>query len=276
MFSETIEIKNKLDKDFDYKVSRFKEVIKRTKPHKHDNYFEIIYLSEGEGFHQIEEVQYKILSPEFYILKPGQLHYWQFTSIPKGFVVMFKSSLFNNLKDSDITSQLNQLQNISQINLPPSYSPTYTFEDMLIEYNRTNEYSAEIIKNYLKILIVRIIHLSNISRSIANKPNNLYDKFMELVQTEVPSLTKVHHFASLLSTTPQNVNAACRRHGDKSASEIISNRILIEAKRYILHTELSISEIAYTLSFNDPSYFVKFFKKAEGQTPIQFRKKHFQ
>jgi AraC-like DNA-binding protein len=276
MFSETIIVKNKLDKDFDYKVSSFKEVIKRTKPHKHDDYFEIIFLYDGEGFHQIEDVQFKINAPEFYILKPGQLHYWQFTSIPKGYVAMFKLSLFSNLNDSHTINHLNQLQSISQIIIPSNYSPANAFEDMLKEYSLTNEYSTEIIKNYLKILISKIIHLSNTSINTITTPNNLYVRFKDLVQKEVPRINKVHDFATLLNTTPQNVNAACRRHCGKSASEIISDQILLEAKRYILHTELNISEIAFTLAFNDPSYFVKFFKKAEGLTPIQFRKKYFQ
>jgi hypothetical protein len=49
--SEKIDIKNKLDKGLSFKISRFKEQIKKTNPHKHDEYFELIFLFEGEGFH---------------------------------------------------------------------------------------------------------------------------------------------------------------------------------------------------------------------------------
>jgi AraC family transcriptional activator of pobA len=276
MTVSAIGIKNKLEKHFDYKVSRFKEIIKRTKPHKHDDYFEIIYLSEGEGFHQIEDIQYKVNTPEFYILKPGQLHYWQFTAIPKGFVVMFRPSLFDTLKDADISNLLNQLQTLSQIKIHLSYSPANAFEEMLNEYASNTNYTSEIIKGYIKILIIKIIQLSEIELGKSVTPNNLYARFCELIQKEVPALNKVYDFASLLNTTPQNINAACRRYGGKSASQLIGDQILLEAKRYILHTELTVSEIAFTLSFNDSSHFVKFFKKAEGITPIQFRKKHFQ
>jgi AraC-like DNA-binding protein len=86
----------------------------------------------------------------------------------------------------------------------------------------------------------------------------------------------VNDYAGLLNTTPQNLNTVCRKHSGKSASELIISQLLLEAKRYILHTENTINEIAYTLSFSDPSNFVKFFKKHEKITPVQFRGKYFQ
>lgn len=76
MSSQQIETKNKLDNGLTFKFSRFKEQIKKTSPHKHDDYYELIFLSEGEGFHWIESEKYLVSTPEFYFLKPGQLHYW--------------------------------------------------------------------------------------------------------------------------------------------------------------------------------------------------------
>jgi AraC family transcriptional regulator, transcriptional activator of pobA len=85
MENKQIDTKNKLDGGLTFKISRFKEQIKKTKPHKHDEYYELIFLQEGEGFHTIEAEKYMVAAPDFYFLKPGQLHYWQFTSIPKGY-----------------------------------------------------------------------------------------------------------------------------------------------------------------------------------------------
>jgi len=90
MKGTVLQTNNKLDDGLSFKISRFKEQIKKTKPHKHDDYYELIFLSEGEGFHWIETNKYMVSAPEFYFLEPGQLHYWQLTSIPKGFVILFK------------------------------------------------------------------------------------------------------------------------------------------------------------------------------------------
>jgi quercetin dioxygenase-like cupin family protein len=74
----------------------------KTKPHKHEEYYELIFHSEGEGFHNIESEKFMISSPEFYFLKPRQLHYWQFTSIPKGFVILFKDTEFDAIKENPL------------------------------------------------------------------------------------------------------------------------------------------------------------------------------
>jgi len=89
-----LDIENNPDDGLTFKISRFNEQIKNTKPHKHDEYYELIFLSKGEGFYGIESDKYMISTPEFYFLKPGQLLFWEFTSIPKGFVISFKLSEF--------------------------------------------------------------------------------------------------------------------------------------------------------------------------------------
>lgn len=63
-----IAVKNKLESEQLFKISRFKEVIKRTRPHKHDAYFELIYLSEGAGFHWADTQKFQITPPIIFFL----------------------------------------------------------------------------------------------------------------------------------------------------------------------------------------------------------------
>ncbi|HMJ70365.1 MAG TPA: hypothetical protein VK508_15780 [Cyclobacteriaceae bacterium] len=74
-----ITVKNKLEEKQLFKISSFKEMIKRTKPHKHDAYFEIIYLSQGTGFHWVDTQKFQIRLPVVYFLS-GQLHYWEISA----------------------------------------------------------------------------------------------------------------------------------------------------------------------------------------------------
>jgi len=89
---DAIKINNKLQSEQLFKISPFKQVIKRTKPHKHDAYVEIIYLSEGAGFHWVDTQKFQINPPVVFFLS-GQLHYWEMTAIPKGFVMLFKEDI---------------------------------------------------------------------------------------------------------------------------------------------------------------------------------------
>ena len=75
----------------------------------------------------------------------------------------------------------------------------------------------------------------------------------------------------MLYITPNHLNACCKEVLGIPAGEVIRNRIVLEAKRLLVNLQLSISEIAYTLNFEDNSYFTKFFKKYAGVTPEEFR-----
>jgi AraC-like DNA-binding protein/quercetin dioxygenase-like cupin family protein len=276
MSDHVIKIKNKLDDGLLFKISRFKEKIKKTSPPKHDDYYELIFLSEGEGFHWIETEKYMVSTPELYFLKPGQLHYWQFTSIPKGFVILFKVEFFDNVRETDIINLYRQLTDKFRIPVPENYNPETIFNELLQEYSVDSSYATHIIHGYLRALFAKILQLAEIQSRESNVPITTFEKFQDLLVKECPRLHKVNDFAGLLNTTPQNINAICRKHSGKTASELITSQLLLEAKRYILHTENTINEIAFNLSFNDPSNFVKFFKKHENLTPVQFREKYFQ
>ncbi|MDO9153795.1 MAG: helix-turn-helix transcriptional regulator, partial [Paludibacter sp.] len=214
--------------------------------------------------------------PEFYFLKPGQLHFWQFTSIPKGFVIIFKDKEFNAVNENLLIDLVRKLTEITRLEIQPDKYPTHILEDILNEYQLNTQYSKEIIHGLLKALFGRLLQIRGTKLTNSSFSQPIYDRFIMLLIKECPLLHKVNEFADLLNTTPQNLNIICRKQTGKSTSEIITNQILLEAKRYILHTDNTINEIAEILSFTDTSNFVKFFKRHENITPIQFRNKHFQ
>ena len=275
MKDSDIRIEDKLG-NVPFYISRCYEEIKKTSPHKHDNYYELVWLMEGEGFHWIETERYVISTPEFYFLQPVQLHHWEFTSVPKGYVILFKKSYFDDLYDRDILNMIMKMTGRFRTGLPAGYSPQSILENILEEYSSNHEFSSKIIKAYLMALVAKILQITNVQDGQPEVPGSLIKQYQELVIKECPRLNKVKEFAALLNTTPQNINAACRKHNGVSAKELILNQLILESKRYLLHTEKTLTEIAYSLQFNDTSYFTKFFKKKVGLSPLQFRKNTFQ
>lgn len=270
-----IPLKNKLGVDQDFKISRFKEKIKKTKPHKHDGYCELIYLTQGEGYHWIEASKFKIAAPELYFMQAGQLHCWQFTTVPKGFVILIKEAFFDSLQDRSILQLVKALNELVRIPLDHAGSIGFIFEDLMAEFQAADDLSEEIIKGYLRVLFSKILQRSSAEPKNQNL-NALYNRFLKMISDRCPELRNVNDFAQQLNTTRQHLNAVCRQQSGKSASEHITDHLLLEAKRYILHSESSINEIAHLLHFSDPSYFIRFFKRHESVTPLQFRRQHFQ
>ncbi|WP_430814735.1 AraC family transcriptional regulator [Carboxylicivirga sp. RSCT41] len=268
-----IVIKDKLEGRL-FKVSRFKEVIKRTKPHKHDQYYELIFLLSGEGFHSIESDRYQISVAECFFLKPGQLHYWQFTSIPKGFVLLFKEEAFDSIHDGQLLKLLKQLFDLVRISLQSPQFYETLLELMHAEFSLSS--SKKVMDALLLTIFTKLSDELQMVNSQQKRTVTLLTRFNQLISREVPRLKKVHEYAEVLNTTPQNINHICQKELKVSASEVINKQLVLEAKRYILHTDYNMNEIAEFLHFSDSSNFVKFFKKHVGLTPKQYRDHYFQ
>ncbi|MGC9353253.1 MAG: cupin domain-containing protein, partial [Mariniphaga sp.] len=160
MNPKQIDTKNKLGADLRFKISPFKEVIKKTRPHKHDEYYELIFLKEGEGFHTIEEEKFVVSAPEFYFLKPGQLHFWQFTAIPRGFVLLFREEEFDAVTESELTGLYRILSLNKRIGFPPGTYPEYILNDILSEFRLNSPLSKQIIHGLLRALFGKLLSLA--------------------------------------------------------------------------------------------------------------------
>ncbi|PLB86094.1 DNA-binding protein [Dysgonamonadaceae bacterium] len=270
-----IDIKDKMGEGLTFKISRFKEQIKKTKPHKHEEYYELIFLSEGEGFHTIEENRFVVSTPEFYLLKPLQLHYWQFTSIPRGFVIQFKLSEFDDLNENTLLDMIRNLSEIKRIRFTAENYPDALLNEIFEEFQVNSSYSREIIHGLLTALFGKLLQIAAVKNSNTAHHETLYERFISLLMKECPQLHKVSEYADKLFVTPQNLNAVCRKQAGKSAREIVTAQLMLEAKRYLLHTDHTVGEISEIMNFTDTSNFVKFFKKHEKITPAQFRSQYF-
>jgi AraC family transcriptional regulator, transcriptional activator of pobA len=272
---ETIAIKvnKKLDGEQLFKVSRFKEVIKRTKPHKHDSYFELIYLSEGAGFHWIDTEKFQIIPPVVFFLS-GQLHYWEMTAIPKGYVMLFREKFFVK---KDLLNLIRSLENTVYVNPSREDNLDFIFSEMEKEYRDPSTNSEELIQGYLQVALVKLTrHKEKMNSIVSTGRLQIFRGFQQFIQCANPvSNLKVNQAAAHLGVSPQSLNAICRKVSGKSASELIIEQVVLEAKRYLLHSDKNISEIAFILNFSDPSHFVKYFKKIAGETPQSFRLKYF-
>jgi AraC-like DNA-binding protein len=85
-------------------------------------------------------------------------------------------------------------------------------------------------------------------------------------------MKNVSHYADLLSLSPYQLNAITKASVGKTASDLITEQIILEAKRYLLATPNQIKDVADHLGYEDVSYFIRFFKKHTGHSPDAFRR----
>ena len=104
-----IQIQNKAKDVSLFKIAKFKKHIRKTSPHKHNSYFEIIFLTKGSGSHTIDTIEYKIQPPVVFNIRKEQVHFWDIKTEPEGFVLIIKKNFIDNCIDKDIKKLISEL-----------------------------------------------------------------------------------------------------------------------------------------------------------------------
>ncbi|PVH26877.1 AraC family transcriptional regulator [Sphingobacterium corticibacter] len=96
--------------------------------------------------------------------------------------------------------------------------------------------------------------------------------FKDVLETNFRKLKQVSSYAKMISVTEKRLNQATQKTLDKSPKQMIDERVMLEAKRLLAHTNESIKEIGFDLGFDEPTNFIKYFRKHNSSTPVEFRK----
>jgi AraC family transcriptional activator of pobA len=270
--SEKLQIKNKIEEEKSIKIAPFKKGIRNTTPHKHNNYFEIIYLSDSSGYHYIDSRKYEVKPPVIFFIRKEQVHYWELEKESSGYVIIIKKSFIDKSLDSELKSLVTKISSQSSLYVKDNTVIDNLFSLLTTESDIQSEHSFHIIEGLLKALLGKILE---VSKPVINKKeikSGLYQSFLALLHTGQAVKNTVHYYAEKLNTSPQNLNASCRKAIEQSATEVLQEFLISEAKRLLHYTQNTVTEIAFLLDFKDASHFVKYFKRVTGQTPQVFRR----
>lgn len=268
--------KDKSDAEKPVKISPYRKEIRKTAPHRHNNYFEIIYFSHGAGTHTIDHVQYQVRPPVIFFVRRDQVHHFNLDEHinPDGFVLIIKTSFAHAGTDPELRRLLAAASSMACLYLNAEPSVGGLFGMIAAECNETAPYHGQqhCLEGLIKALLVRIFAAAQPVSAVKTFRTDTYSAFCELLgQAAVPRLP-VAHYAQLLNTSPQNLNAVCQKHSGQSASRVIAAFIISEARRLLVYTDSTISEIAFQLNFTDASHFIKYFKRHVGTTPQTYRR----
>ena len=247
--------------------------------HKH-SFYHLLLFTEGGGTHAIDFKSFTVRPYQIYFMIPGQVHSWNFEGEVDGYVINFSVPFFQSfLLKPDYLEQFpffNGVIDDSVVDLPEAVRPKVLeiFEQLIAESETGQRLGLDMVRTLLMQLFITIGRLSfeQGSGNVTSFNYTLLKNFQKLIEKNCTTLRLPKEYAGLLHITPNHLNALCKEVLGMPAGEVIRNRIVLEAKRLLVNLQLSISEIAYALNFEDNSYFTKFFKKQAGLTPEEFRK----
>ncbi len=246
--------------------------------HRHF-FYQVLLITSGSGEHIIDFEKFDIEKGDIFFLSPGQVHKWHFGADTQGYIINFNEAfLASFLANKEYLNEFTFLLGYgeqSYAHLKQSYNKVLAiFNKIKQEYNNCNECSWDLIRVYLIELFVICNREINASVDLSQiNSHHLIKNFEKLIEKKFKEKKLPKEYANLLFVTPNHLNTVCKKVKGVSAGEFIRNRILLEAKRLLINSDLSISQIAYDLNFKDNSYFSRFFKKYASQTPEAFRLK---
>ncbi len=242
--------------------------------HRHD-FHELFFFSTGTGRHMVDLEQHGLTAPCMHVVTAGQVHQLVRSADMRGVVVMFDPNarlLSRGLASMDPFSTEGGPRGIP-LDETSMNEALAVLSLMASELARMDGPVAEVVEGYLNILLAKCAHWS---RGAAPKTARLdasdpVHRFRELVERDFLEQRRVSHYADLLSITADHLNECVKGRMGHTASRIILDRLMLEAKRLLLHSGMSIKEISYALHMEDPAYFTRWFRKAAGTAPAAYR-----
>jgi len=249
-------------------------------PHRH-NYYEVLYFREGGGEHEIDFNTYPVQANSLHFVSPEQVHLLRREKHVTGFVISFAREFcidgyggisfpgsfpfFDNPYIAPVAKAERPADQEELLELFNRISTTYTSDrddrDFILACNLS----------LLLVISRRLFGVHDEPGKKMNQRSELVRKFRQLVDQHYVQIKSVSEYSNLLHISSGHLNDTVQRETGKTASEIIYDRILLEAKRMLYHSQKSIKEIAFALNYDDPSYFIKFFKTHVHDTPEHFR-----
>lgn len=251
-------------------------------PHRH-KYHEICFFSSGKGVHEIDFKKIEIRPWSIHFVAAGQVHLLTGTDQANGRVLAFSPGFLWDGPDEETSvirryPFINPMNNVQGLNLDEKefQSILASVEALASDGPYWKLKSSRIIQHYIRIILDKCNYY--ISRGYIDQPDsnplkdNLISRYKNLVEIHFRRKHQVLEYSQMLNITAGHLNRCCKERTGCTASEVILQRIILEAKRLLLFTNQSSKEIAYDLNFEDPSYFSRFFRSKTGYTPLRFRK----
>ncbi len=244
------------------------------KPHRHAELFQLLYVQRGEAQVEIEGERRVIREAAIQVVPPLTVHGFRFSADIQGHVLTFGTALVVDLEQR-LGAPLSVLTAARCYPLGQDRLRLHGLIDTLQqEYQGSAPARGPLLQALVTALMVWIHRQQQAlpARNQDERDQQLLGRYLRLVEAHYREHLAVDDFASRLGITSLQLNQLCRALAGQSALQVIHQRLLLEARRNLAYTRMSISQLSDSLGFNDPTYFARFFKRLDGRTPKEYRR----
>ncbi|MEM7572667.1 MAG: helix-turn-helix transcriptional regulator [Bacteroidota bacterium] len=252
-------------------------------------FFRLVFFNSTGVRFFLGEDQYQTCENSLYFSYPGKVESWQSEGTIHGHLICFTAEFAQmDPFSTDFQRQYPFLgfEGIQLLRFDPSTTQELEdlFGQMLSESKSVGPDSWEYLRHLLHLYLIKVRRYYRRYQQEQPRPQQraqlTYHRFIyaldhyfsELAAEKIDELPSVRSLAKALNLHPSYLNSLIKQATGRTASAIIHEKLMLEAKSYLLQTDLQVSEIGFKLGFSSASYFNRTFKKHSGQTPLKFRR----
>lgn len=276
-----VNLDDKFTEQFNFFVQTAEAVLKETGNSIAPNrwsYHRLLLITEGAADYICGIYKFRAVKNSLVIIPARAITCSEWLPGTKGFITLFNADFliqhhFSPKFLEEKSLLLPSGQPFLHLRDEEGQQVTEIFKAMLRENNAEGSNSGQLVAVKLAelVLLAERIYADSQEAPAQQHSFDLVKRFAASVEAHFMNEKAVSYYASLLHVHPNHLNAVVKAHTGFTAKESIQNRLLLEAKYLLLHTNLSIKEIAHQLGFADPDYFGAFFKRAEQRSPVAYR-----
>jgi AraC family transcriptional activator of pobA len=245
------------------------------RPHAHPDHHQIMLLTAGRGTWW-SEGEARALAPGTILTVPAMtVHAFRFEPGSDGYVATVSLSFLQHMLTEDPRLSLSFEGRGGYYDLGANAgAASDLFRSLQQEFIWSAPGRRSAIAAYLQLLLVTVARQhrhDQPANDIRRRDAEIVARFRHQVERSFQQQPSLPDYAREIGVTTGRLNAACRAVTGRSALMLVHDRLIIEAKRVLLYTDQTVSEIAHLLGFVDPAYFNRFFRRHTGTTPGAFR-----
>jgi AraC family transcriptional regulator, transcriptional activator of pobA len=251
-----------------------------TKAHRH-SYYEIFLFSKGGGYHEIDFNAHNITDASIHFVTPGQVHKVRRAPDSFGAILLFSDDFYHLGAKADLPLHDYPFLNTHSEGSPIVQLQEEQFNELLSisqimgkEKANSDPVGLEVIRTYLHIFLLKC-HQYHSHQKTHRQPEGLalFHRFKALLEKAYNKEHLSSYYSGELLVSNKKLNEVCKTFAGTTPNNIIKNRLVLEAKRRLLHSDNNVKEIGYQLGFEDPAYFNRFFRKHVEMSAISFKKR---
>jgi len=247
-------------------------------PHRHEQLSQMLFIDSGHAHVALDDITRDVEGPALIMIPPLVVHGFTFSNDINGHVLtFFARDLARLVEDSPpVTALLGQpgIVDLSGADERKKTVPRMVSE-LVSEGGRTEPGQTLALRARVLLLMVAIHRAAVLGEREADAKSNRSETLARSFQSEVDrhysKSRSIGDYAAAIGISPTHLNRVCNQIFGTSALGVIERRIVLEARRYLRFSVLSIKEIAYVLGYEDPAYFSRFFRRQTGMTPQEYR-----